>query len=80
MTPILPRIGASKNPRAVHNVKVASYRVLRNGWWLYRTVNASTTAAGDASTVPGNTYTYIIQAVDQSGNVSASRSVTITIH
>lgn len=52
------------------NVGVAKYQVFRNNNSV-AIAEPSTTTFGDASVVPGTTYSYTVRAVDAAGNVSA---------
>lgn len=56
---------------ATDNVGVASYRIHRNGSQTALASVAGTSFA-DTTVVPNTTYSYVVHAVDQAGNVSAA--------
>ena len=59
--------------RSSDDVRVAGYEIRRNGI-LVETLDAS--SYFDSSLSPGITYTYVIVAIDDEGNRSASRAVS----
>jgi hypothetical protein len=62
---------------ATDNRAVAGYRIWRNGT-LVKTTSASATTYSDTGLQPETSYTYTIRAVDTSGNVGPSATLTAT--
>lgn len=60
---------------AADEIGVISYEVRRNGTPIEVT---STTSFSDRRTVPGESYTYSVYAIDRAGNRSAARTLQLT--
>ncbi|HSX34683.1 MAG TPA: DUF4082 domain-containing protein, partial [Candidatus Saccharimonadales bacterium] len=58
------------------NIGVSGYKVLRNGVVLGST---TTTSYKDYTVIPGNEYTYAVQAYDAAGNTTNSSQPSVTL-